>query len=48
LKTDGKLTRVGNSANFIADPTIIAGTDAQLIKRAKANADTIQVKPYTN
>ena len=48
LKSDGKLTRVGNSADFIADPTLIAGTDAQLIKRAKANADTIQVQPYTN
>jgi len=48
LKTDGKLTRVGNSADFIADPTILAGTDAQLIKRAKANADTVQVQPYSN
>ena len=47
LKSDGKLTRVGNSADFIADPTIIAGNDAQLIKRSKANTDTVQVRPYS-
>jgi len=46
LKTDGKLTRVGNSADFLADPTIFAGNDAQMIKRSKANSDSILVQPY--
>ena len=46
LKTDAKLTRVGSPSDFINNTAVFAGSDAQLIKRSKANADTVMVKPY--
>ena len=46
LKSDGKLTRVGSPSDFINNTAVFAGSEAQLIKRSKANADTVMVKPY--
>ena len=45
LKTDGNLNRVGNSSDF-KDTALFSSQEAQLIKRAKANSDFVEVKPF--
>ena len=45
LKTDGKINKVGNSSDF-KDSNLFVASDAQLVKRAKANADAVLTKPY--
>jgi len=45
LKSDGSVNKVGNSTDF-KNTALFVGSEAQLIKRAKANADLVQVKPF--
>lgn len=44
LRSDGALVRSGNPSDF-KNSSIFLGSDAQLVKRAKANADNIEIDP---
>lgn len=45
LKSDGSVNKVGNSTDF-KNTALFVGSEAQLVKRAKANADLVEVKPF--
>ena len=45
LKADGSVNKVGNSTDF-KNTALFVGSEAQLVKRAKANADLVEVKPF--
>jgi len=45
LKTDGSINKVGNSTDF-KNTALFVGSEAQLVKRTKANADLVEVKPF--
>lgn len=44
LRTDGSMVRVGNPGDF-KNSEILAGADAQLVKRTRANSDNVEVDP---
>jgi len=45
LKADGSVNKVGNSTDF-KNTALFVGSEAQLVKRTKANADLVEVKPF--